>query len=229
MSRVPTSPGRKFTVIAMLVAAVMLTAAPAVVHGVWSRRWRDPADMSAAARSVEDFPRQFGEWKQHGDDETMPEEALRELRCTGYINRHYVNQKLGREVTVLLMVGQSGPLVRHPPEICYGNQANELMQKPANVDLSSPDARKHTFRFLRYKNPGAASGEFSVCYGWSADGTWDVPDYPRLKFGGEPLLYKLQVLTSDPVPRDVNLPVATTKFMDEFLPLLRDRLQASVH
>ena len=82
----------------------------------------------AAARSVEDFPRQFGEWKQHGDDETMPEEALRELRCSGYINRHYVNQKLGREVTVLLMVGQSGPLVRHPPEICYGNQANELLQ-----------------------------------------------------------------------------------------------------
>src|SRR3984957_11520193 len=159
MSNVPASPGRKFTVIAMLVAAVMLTAAPALVHGVWSRRWRDPADMAKAARSVEDFPRQFGDWKQHGDDETMPEEAVRELRCAGYINRHYVNQKLGREVTVLLMVGPSGPLVRHPPEICYGNQANELLQKPANMAGASPDSQNHTFRFLRYKNPGAASGE----------------------------------------------------------------------
>ena len=50
MSNAFTSPGRKFTMIAMVVAAVVLTAAPAVVHGVWSRRWRDSADMSTAAR-----------------------------------------------------------------------------------------------------------------------------------------------------------------------------------
>ena len=99
------------------------------------------------------------------------------------------------------------------------------MQDPVDVKVATPDARNHTFRFLRYKNPGAASGEFSVCYGWTADGTWDVPDYPRLRFGGEPLLYKLQVLTSDAVPEDGSLPVATSQFLNEFLPLLRDRLR----
>jgi hypothetical protein len=218
-------PIRKFTLLAMLAAAVVLTAAPAVVHGVWSRRWADPADMAAAAKNVEDFPRQFGEWKQRGDDETMPEEALRELECKGYIDRHYVSQKLGREVTVLLMVGAAGPLVRHPPEICYGNQANKLVQDPRDVTLTTPDSNNHTFRFLRYKNAGAASGEFSVCYGWSADGSWEVPAYPRVRFGAAPLLYKIQVLTNDAVPEDGGLPVATSQFLNEFLPLLRDRLR----
>jgi hypothetical protein len=225
MSSDPIPGTRKFTAMAMLAATVVLTAAPAVVHGLWSRRWRDPADIAAAALSVDEFPHQFGDWKQHGDDEKMPEEAVRELRCAGYINRHYVNQKLGREVTVLLMVGLSGPLVRHPPEICYGAQANKLLQDPVDVKVATPDARDHTFRFLRYKNPGAASGEFSVCYGWSADGMWDVPEYPRIRFGGEPLLYKVQVLTADPVPHEGNLPVATSQFLNEFLPLLRDRIQ----
>jgi hypothetical protein len=216
---------RKSTAIAMVVATVLLTAVPAVVHGLWSRRWRNPADIATAAQAVEAFPTQIGDWKQHGDEEKMPEEAIRELRCAGYIDRHYVNQKLGRDVTVLLMVGPSGPLVRHPPEICYGNRANQLLQDPVDVKVASSDAQNHTFRFLRYKNEGAASGEFSVCYGWSADGTWDVPEYPRLRFGGEPLLYKLQVLTTDPVPHDGSLPVATAQFLNEFLPILRDRVQ----
>jgi Protein of unknown function (DUF3485) len=225
MSADPVVRRQNFTAMAMVAAAVVLTAAPAVVHGVWSRRWQDPADITAAARSVEAFPRQFGDWKQHGDEAQLPEEAIRELQCAGYINRHYVNQKLGRNVTILLMVGPSGPLVRHPPEICYGNQANKLLQDPVDVNVATPDAQKHTFRFLRYKDPGAASGEFCVCYGWSANGTWDVPDYPRVRYGSEPLLYKLQVLTSDSVPHDGGLPVATSQFLNEFLPLMRDRLQ----
>jgi len=225
MSSDSMAPTRKFTLVAMVVVTIALTAAPAVVHGVWSRRWRDPADITAAARSVEEFPRQFGEWKQQGDEEKMPEEAVRELQCAGYFNRHYVNQKLGRDVTVMLMVGPSGPLIRHPPEICYGTRANKLLQDPVDVHVATPDARQHTLRFLRYKNPGAASGEFSVCYGWSADGTWDVPEYPRFRYGGAPLLYKVQVLTGDAVPPNGSLPVATTQFLNEFLPLLHDRLR----
>jgi hypothetical protein len=47
-----------------------------------------------------------------------------------------------------------------------------------------------------------------------------------VRFGGEPLLYKLQVLTTDAVPTDGTLPIATAQFMNEFLPLLRDRLRA---
>ena len=226
MSSRPYTQSRRYTLIAMLVAAIALTAGPAVVHGVWSRRWRNPADVEAAARIVEEFPRQFGDWKQQGDDEKLPDEAVRELQCAGYFDRHYVNQKLGRDVTVLLMVGPSGPLIRHPPEICYGTRANKLLHDPTNVKVNTPDAQSHLFRFLQYKNPGAASGEFSVCYAWTPDGTWNVPDYPRVRFGGEPLLYKLQVLTTDAIPADGSLPVATAQFMNEFLPLLRDRVRS---
>jgi Protein of unknown function (DUF3485) len=224
----PGSIPRRSTVTAMIIALMVLTLAPAVVHGIWSGRWRGGTDMAAAAKMVADFPRQFGNWAQEGDETQMPEEAVRELQCAGYFNRHYVNQKLGRDVTVLLMVGPSGPLVRHPPEICYGNQANQLVHEPTTENLATSDARNHNLRLLCYKSPGSVSGEFSVCYGWTDDGTWAVPDYPRLRFGSAPLLYKIQILTADRMPHDGGLPVATARFLDEFLPRLSERI-AKLH
>ena len=218
------SPRGRATVAVMLVGLVLLTALPAIVQGVLTRRWGGVADISGAAARLVEFPSQFGDWQQHGDDEAVPDEALRELQCAGYFNRHYVNQTfLGRDVTVILMVGPAGPLIRHPPEICYGNRANQLLGKPIEIDLQTSDNVKHKFRLLNYDNPRAASGQFSVCYGWSEDGSWNVPAYPRVEYGSAPMLFKMQVLTTDAVPKEGGLPPATARFLNDFLPLLRDQ------
>jgi hypothetical protein len=218
--------GRR-TLAAMLVGLVVLTSVPAIVQGVLTRRWSGKADISGAADRLVAFPTQFGDWQQQGDEEKVPEEALRELQCAGCFNRHYVNQRLGRDVTVIVMVGPAGPLIRHPPEICYGNMANQLLAKPVDVELTTTDSVQHRLRLLRYANPRAVSGEFSVCYGWAETGTWNVPAYPRIEYGGAPMLFKMQVLTTDTVPKDGSLPTATTQFLNDFLPLLRDRTLAA--
>ncbi len=228
MYEILQSPRGRKTIAAMLVGLVLLTAIPAVVQGVLTRRWSGAADISVAASRLVEFPAQFGDWQQQGDEEKVPEEALRELQCAGCFNRHYVNQRLGRDVTVIVMVGPAGPLIRHPPEICYGNRANELLAPPVDVEFTTSDAKLHRLRLLRYANPRAVSGEFSVCYGWSESGKWDVPAYPRVEYGGAPMLFKMQVLTTDAVPKDGGLPTATARFLDDFLPLLRDR-QFPVH
>ena len=216
----------KITIAAMLVGLAALTAAPAVVQGVLTRRWSATTDLSGAATQLVDFPAHFGDWQQQGEEEKVPEEALRELQCAGCFNRHYVNQRLGRDVTVIVMVGPAGPLIRHPPEICYGNRANQLLAKPVDVELTTSDAVHHRLRLLRYANPRAVSGEFSVCYGWSENGAWDAPAYPRVVFGGAPMLFKMQVLTTDSLPKDGGLPPATAQFLNDFLPLLRDKTGA---
>jgi hypothetical protein len=41
------------------------------------------------------------------------------------------------------------------------------------------------------------------------------------------MLFKMQVLTTDTVPKDGSLPTATTQFLNDFLPLLRDRTLAA--
>ncbi|HXY33842.1 MAG TPA: exosortase-associated EpsI family protein [Planctomycetaceae bacterium] len=219
-------PGGKRTLAAMLVGLVLLTAVPAIVQGVLTSRWRGKADLAGAAARLVEFPAQFGDWQQQGEDEKVPEEAVRELQCAGCFNRHYVNQRLGRDVTVILMVGPAGPLIRHPPEICYGNRANQLVDQPVDIELTTSDSIGHRLRLLRYANPRAVSGEFSVCYGWSEKGAWDVPAYPRVEYGAAPLLFKMQVLTTDAVPKEGGLPLATSRFLNDFLPLLRDKTLA---
>jgi hypothetical protein len=221
-----SSSGRR-TLAAMLVGLVVLTAVPAVVQGVLTRRWSGKADLQGAAARLVEFPTQFGDWQQQGEEEKVPEEALRELQCAGCFNRHYVNQRLGRDVTVIVMVGPAGPLIRHPPEICYGNTANQLLGKPVDIELTTTDSIEHRVRLLRYANPRAVSGEFSVCYGWSEKGAWDVPTYPRVEYGSAPMLFKMQVLTTDAVPKDGGLPAATARFLSDFLPLLRDKTFAA--
>jgi hypothetical protein len=221
-----TAGGRK-TLAAMIAGLIVLTAVPAIVQGVLTRRWKGKGDIAGAAERLVEFPTHFGDWQQQGDEEQVPEEALRELQCAGCFNRHYVNQRLGRDVTVIVMVGPAGPLIRHPPEICYGNRANQLLEKPTDVELTTSDTVQHRLRLLRYANPRSVSGEFSVCYGWTETGTWDVPAYPRLEYGGAPMLFKMQVLTTDAVPKDGGLPTATARFLNDFLPLLRDQTLAT--
>src|SRR5580704_8653755 len=111
-----TSRGRT-TVAVMLVGLVLLTAVPAIVQGVLRRPGHERPDLPGGAKRLVDFPTQFGDWQQQGEEEKVPEEAISELQCAGCFNRHYVNQKLGRDVTVIVMVGPAGPLIRHPPEI----------------------------------------------------------------------------------------------------------------
>lgn len=199
----------------ILAAVAALTAVPAVIHGKIMNRWGMPADLQTAATRVQNFPERIGDWRRLRDEELDPT-VTDELKCVGYVNRDYINERTGREVSLLLFAGTPGPLVRHPPEICYGNRANTLVKGPELVSVGSGDSAQ-SFRALRYRAPGATGSEFSICYAWSNGKQWSVPDYPRTAFGGEPMLYKLQVLSTDAVDEGKILPPSAEQFLQSFV------------
>ena len=112
-------------VLLALTAAVVLTVVPALIEGHYVNRWGTPPDLNGAAQRVESFPREFGDWAFVESGESLPAEVCRELGIVGYLTRVYKHRESGKMVRVLLMVGQTGPLLRHPPNICYANMANE--------------------------------------------------------------------------------------------------------
>lgn len=199
---------------AIALTVIALTAVPAVIHGRIMNRWGMPADLQVAATRVQNFPEKIGDWKSIRDDK-LDETVVDELKCVGYVNRQYVNERTGREVSLLLFVGTPGPLVRHPPEICYGNRANKLLRGPEMVTVGEGESQQ-SFRALRYKAPGPAGAEFSICYAWNDGKHWSVPDYPRTTFGGEPMLYKLQILSTDLVEEGKILPGSAEQFLQAF-------------
>jgi len=177
------------------ILAVVLTVGPAVVEGMYTNRWGTPPDMTAAAARLKDFPREFGPWRYAREGEPVSDMVARELSLAGYISTSYTHRDDGTMVTLLLMVGDSGPLLRHPPNICYANRANEQVGEMTKFQVDATDPPSE-FNLLVYRRPQSLTNDrFLVAFSMATGPVWKAPKMPRIEFGGAPLLYKVQLLT----------------------------------
>jgi len=211
-----------------VAAAAALTIGPALIEGQYVNRWGTPPDLAGASDQVEKFPQEFGQWKFAEAGDALSEDVCRELGIAGYVSRTYSNRNNGALVRVLLMVGQSGPLLRHPPYVCYANMANEQIGDMTKMQASTTSPAGE-FNLLEYKRAHSVTNErFLVAYGMATDAIWKVPALPRIEFGAAPMLYKVQLLTAlDPLqPRETGAALLK-QFADEFAAAFQKHLQAT--
>jgi Protein of unknown function (DUF3485) len=200
-----------------MTAAVTLTVGPALLAGKYLNRWGIKPDLGVAAEQVVKFPTEFGSWQTLRNGEPLAEEVCEELGLAGYISRQYTNRSSGAIVNMLLMVGQPGPLLRHPPNICYANRANRQVGEMTSFDVDARES-KSEFTAIEYEPPDALVNEhFLVAFSMSTGTDWSVPQFPRLKFGAASKLYKVQMLTAPNRPQDRTKGIATLKqFASDF-------------
>lgn len=210
-------------------AAVVLTVGPAIIEGHYVNRWGKPPDLAGASDQIEKFPREFGKWKFVEAGEPLSDEVCSELGIAGYISRTYSNQQTHALVRVLLMVGQSGPLLRHPPYICYASMANEQIGDMTKMQASTTSPAGE-FNLLEYKRAHSVTNDrFLVAYGLATDAIWKVPVLPRIEFGAAPMLYKVQLLTAlDPSQSRETGAALLKEFADEFAAAFQKHLQSPV-
>ncbi|QDU89355.1 hypothetical protein Pla175_27440 [Pirellulimonas nuda] len=210
---------------AALTAVVALTVGPAVLHGSYSNRWGVPASRLRAAESIGAFPSKMGAWEVFEEGKPLSEGVQRELGLAGYVHRYYRHAESGKVAMLLLMVGQPGPLVRHPPDICYGSRANKLLNGERMEVADADSDRASEFRVLTYKPNTRLREDFRVAFAFTSDGTWAAPGAPRVVYGGEPLVYKVQIQLplSDIDPDDQR--VLLKQLLGEFVAAF-DRYQA---
>jgi hypothetical protein len=209
------------------VAAAALTIAPALIEGKYLNRWGKPADMLSAAKQVEGFPREFGAWRFQSEGDQLAPMVTRELALSGYLTRSYVHRDRGDVVNVLLMVGQPGPLVRHPPNICYTNRANEQIGATTKFEVKSTTPPSE-FSLLEFKRPDSVVNDrFLVAYALATGPVWEVPALPRLEFGASPLLYKVQFLqTLNPEQSKDSGAATLQQFANDFCAAFQKHLQS---
>jgi hypothetical protein len=173
------------------IALLLITVTSAVIHGQLTYRWGIPADLQQSADFVKSTPKQLGTWKYVEDAKPMTKGVIEELGVTDYVSRVYTN---GTDtVTLLLMAGKTGRLVRHTPDICYGATGNTFLKEPTPVSLDV-DGKSHEFRVLPIRPSSDLSGDFVVVYGFAHDGQFLSPANPRLIYHGLPGVEKIQVL-----------------------------------
>jgi len=191
---------------------MLLTIIPTIIHGRMTYRWGVAAELQQSADFVSAVPKQLGDWKYVKDGKPMTAGVIAELGVTEYVSRIYA--KGDDSVTLLLMAGKTGRLVRHTPDICYGASGNSFLREPTVVSLDV-DGKPQEFRVLPIRPSSDLSGDFVVVYGFAHAGKFQSPARPRLTYHGLPAIEKIQVLCSCDPEKLGEIPEYAKPFIEE--------------
>jgi hypothetical protein len=204
----------------ILVAGIGLLLGSGYLNSRWTNTRFSPAVLEEAASRFDDLPYEVGDW--HGQDGEIAKRILKASGAERILLRHYSNPRIGGKLDVLMVCGRPGPVAAHTPDACYGG-AGEEVGDPVDrtIELKEPMAPA-PFKMVRVRTGvGTANpGEMEVLWSWVADGCWQTPWSPRLKFARYPYLYKLYIvrtLAEDEAPGSD----ASVAFLQLLLPKLQ--------
>ncbi len=173
---------------AMGIAAILFSGG---VHGVWTGRWQVSEEPGVSAARLAQVALELGDWQ----GQAVETAAQQSPEIAGCLQRRYVNRLSGSTVTVFLVCGRPGPVSIHPPDACYrasGYQVRSPQKFVAAIDALTPTPEFRVAHMLKTK--AAEQTQLRVFWSWSATGTWQVPQDPRLTFARYPALFKLYLI-----------------------------------
>jgi hypothetical protein len=157
---------------------------------------QDVGKMQEAAAEVVKIPKVIGDWEMQSEEE-LHEIPLSQLQLEGYIQRTYVNRTNGDAVSMILMVGPTGPLSVHTPDVCYKSQDMNITEEAQVRDLRSDDGEAPStadrFWQITFEEKDLANDTLEVWYAWSTGKEWLAATNPRFTLSGTSFLYKIQV------------------------------------
>lgn len=211
------------------IVAFFLTLASGFMQGSLSNRWGISNLQRQAGERLESFPANFADWETK-KTEKLGSDALNQLVPYGYFQRDYVNRKSGAAINVLVLLGSSGPISVHTPEVCYASrdhqQLGERIKLPIPGRNGGDSIWKTTFRLS-----GVDAQVLNIYYGWSAGDAWIAAEKPRFSFSTRKFLYKVQITNRAAENRSANNDPANdpaVQFMADFIPALQTHMNRAL-
>lgn len=205
----------------ILIAA---TLASGWVHGELINRWgQADALQSAAGRLGRRLPPRLGPWRLVQTFEAESN-VVETLRAAGHWHGRYTNEQTGNAVDVAVLVGPSGPLTVHSPEICYPAADYELAGQRQLWKVADSRGQNHTLWQIHANSRHSTRPDLRVLYGWSRGGAWEAVASPRFALAGLPVLYKLQLAGPVHDSQSSQDPDPCEDFLSRFLGELQPRL-----
>lgn len=205
------------------VVAALLTVASGYWSGVLANRWGSSADVQAIAAQLDRVSKQLDGWEMASVDE-LGKGARDILQCSGELMRTYVSSATGERIKVAVLLGPSGPISRHDPNICYPSSGYKVAGEPARETFTVGEKKIDLWTTL-LQPPELGGENLKVVWGWNDGSGWSAPDNARYSFAGKPYLLKIQVAC--PVKASANRQApAVAEFVAQFLPLLDSQVSA---
>ena len=205
-----------------VVLVAGLTLASGVIQGHMSRRWGTSPNLVEAGTTLANVPAEFTVWRLRSSHRLDPDvEAV--LECSGYVVREYQNEATGQSVTVAVLLGPSGPISVHEPEICYSGVNYTALERPRRLSVAATQGKEWQFWRQEFRHNSLGGGRLSVYYAWNAGDGWSASENPRFEFADRPYLYKIQLATEASAEGEAN--DAGPSFLQDFLPLVENCLR----
>jgi len=206
---------------AAAIIITVLTIVSGTIHGRMTLRWGQRPDVIGAGKRLKALPDSVGAWKAVADI-PLADPVVKMLQCAGHVNRTYKNSETGDRVAVAVLLGPSGPMAVHTPEVCYSARDYRTSQGRVRWGFDCANGDQAEFWDVRLKANDLSGMLLRVLYGWTRDGNWHASQSPRFEFAGSPFLYKLQL--AGPPPTDGDDRDVCEEFLAEFLPQLKQHM-----
>jgi len=179
-----------------LVGAVLLLVIGGVVHGMWTHRWSANASSDDGIDLLAANDEPISGWRP---GPAVPVNERDVAKGTKVVSRQFVQETGGRKAVVSVTCGVPGVVAAHTPDVCFLGSGYKLKSAPTKQPLTPAAGENVTFYVADFEKTTATGTEAVRCrWAWTADGTWQAPDYPRLFFARSqarlPVLYKLYVV-----------------------------------
>ncbi|MCL2709506.1 MAG: EpsI family protein [Planctomycetaceae bacterium] len=214
---------------------VVLTLAFTWFAGTLTGRFGTFRGMDDARTSLKALPMEIGKWRAE-EEQKMSDNAEKMLRVQdSYIIRTYKHADTQEDVHLTLMVGPSGRITVHTPEICFGGRDYEKeaarARVPISVQTQSEDGEISEIQneFWRVDFVGRSldfNNRISFYWAASSGDAWQASDRPRYDYRKLRYVYKLQAQAysgaGDDNAGDDNDTVK--RFLEECLPTIHEHL-----
>lgn len=211
-----------------LVVIIVITITLTVVAGhLTARWWGFPGQKEASTRLLQ-LPAQMGNWVA-GTEGTLDDESISSLRIqNSYIVRQYKHAVTQEVVHLTLMVGPSGKITAHTPEVCFGGRdfVKEATRVPVPFDVQLTSGEDVADVFWRVNFLGQSildvGKRISFYYAISVGDTWQAVENPRTSFQAYRYVYKLQAQAQVGAGTGED---AVKKFLADCLPTIHEYLR----
>lgn len=176
-----------------LVIVVAFLIVSGYVHGKWTNRWSGGGEV-VGKDLLGSLEMPIGDFQPGEAQAINPAELPPKTQCH---SRRFQPLKSGRQILVSLTSGSPSTVAVHTPDVCYLGAGWKLRGAATRQTIVLADGSNADFWSADFTKSSATGIEtIRVRWAWTADGQWQAPDYPRLKFSRAPILYKVYVVNT---------------------------------
>jgi hypothetical protein len=205
---------------------IALTVASGILQGSLSNRWGVSEMQRQAGAMLEACPEKFTVWEMK-KAEKLDQNAIDQLEPYGYIQRIYVNRNNGATVSVTVLLGPTGPIAVHTPEVCYAGRNHEQLGEREKIVIPNGDGNDSVWK-TSFRLNGVDAQLQNIYYAWSSGDHWVAAENPRFSYAVEPYLYKIQVSNAVSAGGFGKAPPKADpaiRFLADFFPALKKHLE----